>query len=142
MLMPDSVRDSLSDLVPQFMNYINAGQLIPSVKEIRMRMALHRFLDRESWCRIQKITYYCLPIWTVSIQLFICFTAPYARFLCHKDKTNAMQAARISRIYGNAIKRREFPSSSLMSGQSSNLLQTSPKTKRRHGLWNKLGGCI
>ena len=42
MLMPDSVRDSLSDLVPQFMNYINAGQLIPSVKEIRMRMALHR----------------------------------------------------------------------------------------------------
>lgn len=54
MLMPDSVRDSLSDLVPQFMNYINAGQLIPSVKEIRMRMALHRFLDRESWCRIQK----------------------------------------------------------------------------------------
>ena len=35
MLMPDSVRDSLSDLVPQFMNYINAGQLIPSVKEIR-----------------------------------------------------------------------------------------------------------
>lgn len=43
MLMPDSVRDSLSDLVPQFMNYINAGQLIPSVKEIRMRMALHRF---------------------------------------------------------------------------------------------------
>jgi len=89
MLMPDSVRDSLSDLVPQFMNYINAGQLIPSVKEIRMRMALHRFLDRESWCRIQKITYYCLPIWTVSTQLFICFTAPYARFLCHKDKTNA-----------------------------------------------------
>ena len=82
-------RDSLSDLVPQFMNYINAGQLIPSVKEIRMRMALHRFLDRESWCRIQKITYYCLPIWTVSTQLFICFTAPYARFLCHKDKTNA-----------------------------------------------------
>lgn len=35
MLMPDSVRDSLSDLVPQFMNYINAGQLIPSVKEIQ-----------------------------------------------------------------------------------------------------------
>ena len=65
MLMPDSVRDSLSDLVPQFMNYINAGQLIPSVKEIRMRMALHRFLDRESWCRIQKITYYCLHIWTL-----------------------------------------------------------------------------
>ena len=45
MLMPDSVRDSLSDLVPQFMNYINAGQPIPSAKEIRMRMALHRFLD-------------------------------------------------------------------------------------------------
>ena len=48
MLMPDSVRDSLSDLVPQFMNYINAGQLIPSVKEIRMRMALHRFSDSKN----------------------------------------------------------------------------------------------
>lgn len=47
MLMPDSVRDSLSDLVPQFMNYINAGQPIPSAKEIRMRMALHRFLNGE-----------------------------------------------------------------------------------------------
>ena len=45
MLMPDSVRDSLADFVPQFMNYINAGQPIPSAKEIRMRMALHRFLD-------------------------------------------------------------------------------------------------
>ena len=43
MLMPDSVRDSLAD----FMNYINAGQPIPSAKEIRMRMALHRFWDGE-----------------------------------------------------------------------------------------------
>ena len=47
MLMPDSVRDSLADFVPQFMNYINAGQRIPSAKEIRMRMALHRFLNGE-----------------------------------------------------------------------------------------------
>ena len=47
MLMPDSVRDSLADFVPQFMNYINAGQPIPSAKEIRMRMALHRFWDGE-----------------------------------------------------------------------------------------------
>lgn len=29
MLMPDSVRDSLADFVPQFMNYINAGQPKP-----------------------------------------------------------------------------------------------------------------
>lgn len=36
MLMPDSVRDSLTDLVPQFMNYINVGQPIPSAKEIRI----------------------------------------------------------------------------------------------------------
>lgn len=48
MLMPDSVRDSLADFVPQFMNYINAGQPIPSAKEIRMRMALHRFLGKRS----------------------------------------------------------------------------------------------
>ncbi|WP_195288785.1 hypothetical protein [Bacteroides uniformis] len=47
MLMPDSVRDSLADFVPQFMNYINAGQPIPSAKEIRMWMALHRFWDGE-----------------------------------------------------------------------------------------------
>lgn len=53
MLMPDSVRDSLADFVPQFMNYINAGQPIPSAKEIRMRMALHRFLDGGG-CWIQK----------------------------------------------------------------------------------------
>lgn len=52
MLMPDSVRDSLADFVPQFMNYINAGQPIPSAKEIRMRMALHRFWMGGCW--IQK----------------------------------------------------------------------------------------
>ena len=46
MLMFDSVRDSLSDLVQQFMNHINVGQPIPSAKEIRM--ALHRFLNGEA----------------------------------------------------------------------------------------------
>ena len=63
MLMPDSVRDSLADFVPQFMNYINAGQPIPSAKEIRMRMALHRFLD--GGMLDSKMTYCCLHIWTL-----------------------------------------------------------------------------
>lgn len=49
MLMPDSVRDSLSDLVPQFMNYINAGQLIPSVKEIRMQQGTHGRNGQDRW---------------------------------------------------------------------------------------------
>lgn len=49
MLMPDSVRDSLSDLVPQFMNYINAGQPIPTAKEVRIGIAMRSFmgLDEE-----------------------------------------------------------------------------------------------
>ena len=67
MLMPDSVRDSLADFVPQFMNYINAGQPIPSAKEIRMRMALHRFLD--GGMLDSKMTYCCLHIWTLEAKI-------------------------------------------------------------------------
>lgn len=49
MLMPNSVREALSVLAPQYMDIINAGRPIPTAKEIRIGMAMRRFmgLDEE-----------------------------------------------------------------------------------------------